>query len=200
MAYTLAATVKIFAQVKHTQLQFAADADLDTFLTDTLIPKAQEIINQYCNHRFDLHLVDYHLDGSGKRTLWLPPEFCPPNMFGTITVNGVAVAISDIHLSEQFIQWAAGSFISSSPKGIHLIGSAGYTTIPTAIQYVTDQICANVLIDMVRRNVAPNVFKANLATDAPDAGYTSVFASPRVFTKELKQMCDEYRIVWVDLG
>ncbi len=121
-------------------------------------------------------------------------------MFGTITVNGSAINVADVKVSEQFIQWDGGSFSCSTPLGVHLIGSAGFGTLPTAVQYVTDQLCANILIDMVRRNVAPNVFKANLGADAPDSGYVSMFASPRVFTKELKQILEDYRIIWVDVG
>ena len=202
MAYTIPAVVKIISQVTFDQLDgIADDAFLVDFLEGTLIPKAQEIINHYCNHRFDLHLVDYYLDGSGKRTLWLPPEYCPPFMFGTVTVDGVEIAISQLHLSEQFIQWDSGSFNSSPPKGVHLIGSAGYGTIPTDIQMVTDQLCSNMLLDMVRRKMAPDLF-AEVIRAGPETGGggRNLLAAPWIFTKDLKETLEPHRIIWVDLG
>lgn len=202
MVYTTPTVVKILSQITADQLDnIADDTALNNFLSGTLIPKAQELIDYYCNHSFELRLVDYYLDGSGKSTLFLPPEYCPPVMFGTITVDGVAVTITDIHLSEQFIQWATGSFNASNPKGVHLIGSAGYETIPSDIQFVTDQLCSNTLLDMVRRKMAPDLF-AEIIRAGPETGGggRNLLAAPWVFTKDLKQMLEPHRIIWVDLG
>lgn len=201
MAYTDAETVRYFAQVDREQLNFKNETDYDSFINDVLIPKAQALIDHYCNHSFTLRLVDYYLDGSGKSTLWLPPEYCPPVMFGTVTVDGVSVTIADIHLSEQFIQWDGGSFNASSPKGIHLIGSAGFGTIPTDIQMVTDQLCANSLLDMVRRKMAPDLFSEIIrAGPETGGGGRNLLAAPWIFTKDLKQMLEPHRIIWVDIG
>lgn len=193
---------RYLSQVEPSQLRtLNTDALYNGFLEGTLIPKAEKFIDGYCNHSFGTPNKGWiNLDGSGKSVLFLPPEYCPPIGFSAGSVNGVAINTTLIHSYEQHLKYEDNVFLSGE-KNVALNGSWGYATLPDDIQYVCGQLCANILLDMVRRNMAPDLFMSLTgASESGGPGISTLFAMPNVFTKGLKEILNAYRIQWIDLG
>jgi len=66
----------------------------------------------------------------------------------------------------------------------------GYDTVPHDIQYVTAQLCSNMLADMVRRRML-----VDLVTPIMEGGgdIGLLFRSPKVLTNNEKEIMNKYR-------
>ncbi len=216
MAYCTTDHVKYQGQVAYTQLRYlTTTALLDDYINGTLIPQAEHIVDTYVGRRdgtlrhFNPHThitTGISLDGSGKRILFIPPKYCPPIDIGTVNINGVKVFArtatnTAIKLYHQHIMYEGGRF-SEGLLNVELLGTYGYTYVPEDVEYITTQICANVLLDMVRRYSADDV-----AATAPGMtdfstmfGSPAIFSSPTIFTKDMKNSLLDYKIRWMDIG
>ena len=166
------------------------------------------MIDRYIGHQFGTpSLGIFTLDGSGKSVLFFPPKWTPLIGLSAGSVDGVGLVMGGVKVYDQYIRYENGSF-TEGKKNCVFYGSYGYLDkngapiVPDSIKYVCAQLCANVLLDMVRRNVAPELFKQILLTRTAEGGMGvgSLWASPQVFTEELKNMLEGYRITWAEIG
>jgi len=210
MAYCGSEVVLYLSQVQDSQLSVVLSlGTLNSFIEGTLIPKAEGIIDAYVGKRdgtlryFNPHTstTGIDLDGTGKNVLFLPPKYSPWINLGSVTIDGSAVAaVTDIKRHDQYLEYDGGHF-NEGEQNVSLFGTYGYATVPEDVQLICAQICSNLLMDMVRRNVAPDVFMSLMqGAERGGAGFRTLFAQPTVFTKDMKQTLDEYRVYWVDVG
>jgi len=193
---------------------------LNNFVNGTLIPSAERYIDSYVTRRgmFVPHMegtfrhFNPHgtpaapgtitLDGSGKAVLFIPPRFCPPINFGTINIGaGTVPVVTDVKLHTQYVDYDGGVF-TEGKLNVDLIGSYGYTSVPADVEMICARLCANLLLDMVRRYQAEDV--TSVAPGHTDFttmfASPALFASPTIFTPDMKSQLDEYRLSWVNLG
>lgn len=195
--YCGSALVAYFGQVAYSQIGMGSAEELNTFVAGTLIPQASKVIDSYVGRSFGTPTVGtLNLDGNGKAVLFLPIENTPFIGLDGGSVNTNSIAVSGVKVHDQFLEWDGGVF-SKGKKNVTLHGSYGYTEVPADIQLCAAQLCANILTDMVRRKVYPQAFMA-MASSGGDANV--LMASSAVFTKSLKELCEPYRIMWVDIG
>lgn len=201
--------VRYIAQTQYDQLtEFATEAAFNNWISGTLIPQAEGIIDRYTGHQFGTpSLGTFVLDGSGKSILFFPTKWTPLIGLSAGSVDGVGLTMTQIKVYDQYIRYNNGNFTQGKQNCV-FYGSYGYLDkngspiVPDSVKYICAQLCANVLLDMVRRNVAPDLFRQILLTRTAEGerGIGSLWASPHIFTEELKNMLNEYRIVWADIG
>ena len=197
MSYCGSALVKYFAQTAYSQIGMGSEGELNSFIAGTLIPQASKIIDSYTGSSFGTPtLGTWKFDGNGKAVLFLPIDKVPFLGVGGGSINSSAITVSQVKVHPQVLE-LDGSVWTKGKLNITIYGSHGYVSVPPDIQYVTAQLCANVLNDMVRRKVYPDVFM-QMASSGGDAN--ALMASSAVFTKGLKDLCEPYRIMWVDIG
>lgn len=201
--------VKFLSQVKYDQLAYfkaLGEASYDGWLEGTLIPSAERFIDGYVNHSFGTpSFGTIVLDGSGKSTIFMKPPHAPMLGIGVGSVDSVAINVSDLYVYDQHVR-----FESNFPLGkqnVVFYGSWGYKDkgtipiVPADIQNVCAQLCSNMVLDMVRRNMAPDLFQSLMAGgDVSGAGLRTLWAQPVILTPGLKDILDDYRILWVDFG
>ena len=211
MAYCTSDLVKYLSQVTYGELAFSTLVAYNSWVDGTLIPQAENFIDNYCGgregsiaplRRFNAIRGTIRLDGSGKNFLFFPPYFTPLMGIGSLTVDGGAVANASLHINDQFLQYDGGVF-REGIKNVYFVGTHGYgTVVPPAIQYVCGQMSANILLEMKRKVKVDGV----LSTGVGGMGFTSALANPSllnapwIFTPDLKTALDEYRFTWIELG
>lgn len=101
-----------------------------------------------------------------------------------------------------------GGNFQEGKQNVTFYGSYGFLDyqrtpiVPADVRVVTATLCANVINDMVRRNVAPEVFR-NLVFRQYQQNteeLTSLFVLPMLFSQDLKNRLDPYKISWIDVG
>lgn len=201
--------VRYYCQTQWDQLtEFVDVATFNNWIVGTLIPQAESLIDRYVGHPFGTpSLGTFVLDGDGRSTLFFPAKWTPLIGLGAGSVNGVGIAIGDVKVYDQYVRWDGGSF-TSGKQNVVFYGSYGYLDknrtpiVPDSVKYVCAQLCSNVILDMVRRNMSPDLFRSILLsrTSEGEKGIGALWAAPTIFHDELKTMLDDYRIHWVDLG
>ena len=192
--------VLYLSQVAYGQVPaITSQTEYNSFINGTLIPEAEKFIDSYCNHTFGTPTPGtLTLDGNGKQTLFLPPKYCPMIGITAGSIDNVAISpITDIHVYPEHLEYYKANW-NKGCKNVVVYGSYGYATVPKDVSYVCAQICANVLLDMVRRRMAPDLFSSVMAGSGQ--GVSSLWASPDVFTDNLKKLLEPYRICWIDCG
>ena len=123
------------------------------------------------------------------------------------SIGGVGVTIGNIYVYDKYLKREGGGF-PSGKQNIVFYGSYGYLDykrvpiVPPDIQDVTATLCSNWIADMVRRNIAPEIFR-NLVFRQYQQNteeLTSLFVLPMNFSQDLKNMLDPYRVLWVNVG
>ena len=195
--YCSAIDVDYAAQVKFTQLEFGSQAAMDTYIETALIPQAQKLIDSYCGRQFFTKSGTLIFDGTGKALLFLLPEYTPflGVSGGTIQTSPIDVLAVKVH--DQFLE-LYGAAWTTGKKNVTIVGSYGYVAVPDDIRFTCAQICANSLVDMVRRKMFPQAFLAQ--ANAGGEGAPVQMASSSIFTKPLKENLEGYRATWVDVG
>ena len=202
--------VRYYCQTQWDQLtEAASEADFNNWIAGTLIPHAEGIIDRYVGHSFGTpSLGTFTLDGSGKSVLFFPTKWTPLIGLSAGSVSGAAIPdITAVKVYDQYLRYDGGNFIGGKQNCV-FYGSYGYLDkdrgpiVPDSVKYVCSQLCANVLLDAVRRNMSPELFRAILMTRTSEGekGIGSLWASPHVFTEEFKEMLEDYRIIWADIG
>ena len=205
MAYCVSALVNLLSQVTYNQLVgFANAAALNTHIDDTLIPAAERTIDAFVGRRegtlrhFNPHgSVSWFLDGSGKSTVWTPPKYSPTILVGNVKIDTTSMgwlSPTNVKLYGQYLT-APGNRFRKGDLNIEVFGTYGYIKVPEDIEYMTAQLCANVLVDSVRRRASDGVVSTDFATSA-----TSLFGAPTVFTDDMRKRLKTYRIKWMDIG
>jgi len=218
MTYCIASTVKTLAQVAYDQLDFGSDPDYEAFITDKLIPAAARFIDNYVGHNFRLNFGTIRLDGSGKEAIHLsrislvddtndgvvnliPPRLLPVPMISitSVSVDSVAKTVTDFQVYDEIITYKNNCF-NAGRQNVEIMGTWGYGTyslagvileaVPDDIQYVTLQLCANMLTGMIRSRMLPDLITPIL-TGGGNIGV--LFNSPKVLTSNEKEILNRYR-------
>lgn len=207
--YAGTALVRRVAQVSFPQLkEVADDAEINAFIQDYLVPQAEQVVNGYTKNSFGTPSYGtMTLDGNGKQVLWFPPKWCPLIGFQAGSVDSVGITIGNIRVYDQHIAYVNSNF-PEGYRNVVFYGSYGWldehrgAIVPRDVEYVTAALAGNVLADLVRRNQLPDVMREVLLTRSAEGklGIGSLFASPHLFTSELKGLLDPYKINWIDVG
>lgn len=208
MSYTGVASVKHFAAITYDQLNFANDILYDAFIEFTLIPKVEALIDSYVGHDFfDHNTVTLTLDGSGKTVLHInrvglvgtdPPHLLPLPLISvtSVTIDGGASVSANCQIYDTYIRYCNGLFCAGC-QNVVVEARYGYRAVPTDIQYVTDQTCANVLRGMLKRWLAPDIItKAVMERGS----LTAFYAEDVALTPNLKAILNRYRYSGIGVG
>ena len=192
--------VHYLAQVAFDQIGFSTDAVFNNWMGSVLIPSASRFIDSFCHHTFGSYRGTAILDGSGKQVLWFPPKWCPIIRVVGGSLNSVAFATpTDLKVHDQYLDWDGGIFTEGKQNVTVEIGY-GYNNVPDDIAFVASRLAANILLDMVRRRVAPDVFMSLMQGGGEGAGLRTLFADAAILSKPLEKTLESYRILWVDIG
>lgn len=197
--------VTILSQVLYSQLGFTTEPIYTDWINGTLIPRAMDMVDNYVGHNFGSNGPGtILLDGSGKEAQHIsriglvddgsgyePPVLLPVPMLSitAISFNGVAKTITDFQIYDEIITYEDNVF-DTGRQNIKIEGSWGYTSVPDDIEYVTAQICANFLTEMIRSLMLPDLITPIL-TGGGDVGI--LFRSPKVLTQNEKDILNRYR-------
>lgn len=199
MAYCGTADVAILSQVEYQQLGFGSVGTYNSWLAGTLIPMAQKFVDNYVNHNFSANYGTITCDGSGKETQIIPPS-CLVNGTPThllplplvtvteVSVDGTVETLSEFQTYKTFITWEDNVFCRGR-QNVVIKGTYGFTSVPDDIKYVTAQLCANAVTEMVRKRMLPDLVVPVL-TGGGDVGV--LFNSPKVLTKNEKEILWQY--------
>jgi len=195
--YAGTAIVRILSQIKYSQLDFSDDTEYNNFLNGTLIPKACKIIDTFCNHNFNHNYGTMTLDGTGKKTVIIPPQYCPLITVTSATLNSTDIT-SSIKTYDTYIVYDGGIF-TKDEQNLTVKGTYGYSSVPEDIQYVTAELCAGALRHMVRSKMMPDMIAPTLE-EGSGRLFGAIMASPKVFTSEVKDMLTKYCYYQVSVG
>ncbi len=192
MGYTTPYVVRMLAQVEFNQLGFNSNGDFEDFIQHNLIPQADKRIDSFCNHSFGTPTIGtWSLDGTGNSVLFMPTERCPVIGISAGSINSSAVTVSSIKVHDQYLQLDGGVW-SEGKKNVTLAGSYGYASFPNDVGWVSAQICANILLDMVRKKVLPDLIQRE------EGGV--IITSTKSFNKEIQETLEPYVFTEVSTG
>jgi hypothetical protein len=215
--------VHTFAQVDWEQVGFASLAAYNAWIAGTLIPKAQDVIDNYCRHNFYENGGTIVVDGSGKEgqpifrhaltcystqkdsdtTGTVRPSRLLPLPLISVTaveIDGTEVTLTDIQTYSSYLSYD-DNFFNEGRQNITIKGTWGYGTYPHDIQYVTAQLCANMLTEMVRRRLLPDLVTPILERgDASTRAMAMLFRSPQVLTNNEKEILHRYMYHEIEVG
>ncbi len=192
MGYTTPYVVRMLAQVEASQLGFSSNGDLENFIQHNLIPQADKRIDSFCHHSFGTPTIGtWSLDGTGNSVLFMPTERCPVIGISGGSIDSLAVTVSSIKVHDQYLQLDGGVW-SKGKKNVTLAGSYGYAVFPEDVGAVSAQICSNMLIEMVRRKVLPDLIQRE------EAGV--IVTSTKAFNKEIQEALEPYVYTEVSFG
>ena len=221
--YCTSTDVTIFSQINYKQVDFASDAAYVAWIEDTLILKAQDVVDNYVGHNFYENHGTIRLDGSGKVVQHISPhgltvfsnqsvidatavpkpsKLLPlPLMAVTgVTIDSTAQVLADFQIYESYVAYDGNRF-NGGRQNVDIIGTWGYGTYPHDIQYVTAQLCANMLREMVRSEMMPDMITPILESGQGSVGgLSALFRSPRVLTANEKDILNKYRLHALEIG
>jgi len=196
MPYTTASEVKKRALVKWDSLNyvtnpptpFADEAAFDTWLTNTVIPETEKLINEFCRRPdFSKHEneVEY-FDGDGFRKF-------------VVLSKKPVMAVSKLEFKKDDGTWDQKSssyykvqgdrivYRTVLPEGfqnIRVTYSWGFTEIPADVTYTAAEMAARFVQKRVVYKMGPLVRVEDFRVE---------LANPDVFTDDLKATLDHYR-------
>jgi hypothetical protein len=138
------------------------------------------------------------VDGSGKDTVFIKPQYAPLTSLTSVSVDGVAKAVGDFKVYDQYVVYDDGTF-TEDEQNVVLVADYGYATVPQDVAFVCGQICAGALREIVRSKMVPDLITQLMESEGA-GGLSAVLAMPRIFTKENKEMLDKYVYTQVDVG
>lgn len=203
MGYCGTLLVYYLSQISGVQLKgIGSDSALYAFIGTYLIPQAEKIVDGFCNHSFGTPTIGTWLfDGNGKNTLFLPPTYYPMIGVSAGSVNSSSIS-GNIKVYPQYLRLTSGNFLAGK-QNVVIYGSHGYTAIPEDVTYATAQVAANMLVDMVKKNIAPDAFKQVLFSGSGQGGgenIASMFNTSMILNNALKEILLPYQVNWVDIG
>jgi len=186
--------------IEYQQLRFTSEALFNAWVDGTLIPKAQDMIDNYCGRNFKSNSGTIDLDGNDKEVLpitragkvnSLPGSLMPVPLLSvtSVTIDGGANISADIDWYDSYIAYECGHFCRGR-QNVRIIGTWGNSAVPHDIQYVTAQICAHALAESIRMGMLPDLITP-IMEGGGDVGM--LFRSPKVFTANEKEILDRYR-------
>lgn len=196
-SYTTSYDVKMLAQVSFKQLEFSTDGDYEAFIDNVLVPQAQKIIDNHCNHDFNNHIGGtVTLDGTGKDHVIVKPEYCPLRSLSSVSIDGVAKTVGDFKVYPQYVAYDDGTF-TQDEQNVVLVADYGYTSVPTDVEFVCASISANMLQYMLKSKLMPDFVLPSLEAGRLAA---TLMSSPQIFTAEHKAMLGKYTFIQIEVG
>lgn len=206
--YCSVSDVKLFCQINFEQLDFANDVAYEAWIEGTLIYKAMDMVDGYVRHNFQDNLGTIYVDGRSRETVHLTsagvvtrwpdgyPEFpiglmpVPLREVTALSINAVVQSLTNFRTYNTHVAYRYGGAFNEGRQNVIITARFGYGTVPHDIQYVTAQLCAHVLADMVRMRKMPD-----LVTPVLEGGgnLNMLFRSPSVITKNEKEIMNKYR-------
>ena len=193
--------------IKYQQLGFASEATFNAWMEGTLIPKAQDIMDNYARRNWKNNSGTIDLDGNGKEALpittagqinSLPGSLMPVPLLSvtSVTIDSGANISANIDWYDSYIAYDCGHFCKGR-QNIRIIGTWGNSTVPHDIQAVTAQICVNFMTEAIRMRMLPDL----LTTTMEGSGnITALMRSPKVLTISEKEVLDRYRFREIEAG
>jgi hypothetical protein len=199
-AYCSPDLVDSLSQVSFAQLGFVDKASLDAFLTDTIIPAAQKLVEGYVQHNFQNNAGTIKLDGRGKRIPMIPPPYLPVMSVSSVQIDGIEV-VGSIKIFETYLASDGRYFTENQARhqNVQITLTYGYTAVPDDVAYVTAQICANMLADMVRRKMMPDTVAKAMQVNAETVIISGMGKRSDIFTAELKEALTPYMYTRMDV-
>ena len=215
--------VTIFSQINYKQVNFASDAAYLAWITGTLILKAQDMIDNYVGHNFYENYGTIRLDGSGKEVEHISPHGLtvysnqretdatgvlkpsrllplPLMAITGVNIDSTAQTVTDFQIYESYVAYDGNRFCKGR-QNVDIIGTWGYGTYPHDIQYVTAQLCANALREMIRSEMMPDLITPILESGQGSVGgLSALFRSPRVLTQNEKDILNKYKYYKLEVG
>lgn len=199
MAYTDENIVRYLAGIVYSQLDFNDEDSYEDFITDVLIPTAEGFIDRFCGHNFNNNgSVTVTVDGNGKQCIVLPPTYYPITDLNSVTISSVAQTVTEFKYYNQYICRDSGVF-TEDEQNVTFNIDHGYTSVPDDVSYVCGQLCANMLREMVRSKMMPDLIVPILEVGQA-RGLGAIMANPAVFTYELRDMLKRYVVMQVEVG
>ncbi len=204
MAYCGTELVSYLNQITRGELGFIDVATYNAFIGGTLIPEAENFIDNYCGgrggtlRRFNYNAGSIDLDGTGKEVILLPPMYAPWKIVTSLKIDNASVATSSIKIYGQHLRYYRGNF-SEGAQNIMVIGTYGYSSVPKDIQYLCGQLCTNVLLDTKRRKKSDTDTSVGGSSIGGMLGST-VMSAPWIFTPDMMRALDQYRFSWIGMG
>jgi len=214
--------VKTLSQVEYQQLGFASDAAYEGWISGTLIPMAIDAVNNYVGHNFYLNHGTILVDGSGKRVQLIsrsasvvysnqaetntgdpePAELLPLPLIAItgLSIDGVAEDVDNVEVYQTHLA-SESTVFSSGRLNVEIVGTWGYGTYPEDIRYVTAQVSANILTEMIRRRMLPDVVTPVLESgNVSERVVRLLTRTPLAITRAEKNILDKYRFHNIEVG
>jgi hypothetical protein len=191
----------MLAQIQGKQLGFESESDYESFIANQLIPAAQQIIDNFVGHNFQLNTnVVLKLDGRGKRILMIPPPYLPIISVSSVQIDGVEI-VSGIKVFETYLASDTRYFTENQARhqNVQVTLTHGYAAVPQDVSFVAAQLVANMISDMVRRRLMPDTISKAMQTNAETVIIGGMGKSASVFTAELKAMLNNYTYTRMDV-
>ncbi|GAF75875.1 unnamed protein product, partial [marine sediment metagenome] len=186
--------VNLLSQINFEQLDFENLGAYGDWIHGTLIPKAMDMVDRYCRHNFQDNVGTIYVDGRSRETVHVTsagvvtqwpdgyPEFpigllpVPLMEVTAISIDGVAQTLANFFTYNTHVAYENCVFCEGR-QNVVITARFGYGTIPHDIQYVTAQLCAHIIADMVRMRKMPD-----LITPVLEGGgnLNMLFRSPNV--------------------
>jgi len=218
MSYITASEVKTIARITYDQIGFATDATYTTFLTDELIPHAQDLIDNHVGHDFLLTSGTIRLDGSGKEAQHVNrfglvitaggtsyPQLLPLPLISVtgVTVDNVALTAGAFQVYKTYLTYE-DNYFERGRQNVDIAATWGYGTVsgdvPDDIKYIAGQVCANALRNMLKRWIAPQEITRIIMGGRSGGGMRGFYAEDIELTDGLKARLDRYRFTDVGVG
>ena len=193
--------------IKYQQLGFASEAIFNAWMDGTLIPKAQDMMDNYAGRNWRLNSGTIELDGNGKEALplsraghiyGLPGSLLPVPLLSVTSVkidSGANIATS-IKFYDSYIAYDCGHFCVGR-QNIEIVGTWGNSVVPHDIQAVTAQICVNFMTEAIRMRMLPDLLTTTMEGSGNIAG---LMRAPKVLTVSEKEVLDRYRFREIESG
>ena len=196
MPYTTASEVKKRALVNWDSLNyatspptpFADEAAFDTWLTDTVIPEAEKLINEFCRRPdFSKHENEAeYFDGDGFR------KFLVLSKKPVISVSKLEFKKDDGTWDEKSSSYyrvqgdrvVYRTVLPSGFQNIRVTYSWGFAAVPADVSYAAAEMTARFIQKRVVNKMGPLVRVEDFRVE---------LANPDVFTDDLKSTLDHYR-------
>jgi len=173
--------VKKYSQVVFSDLGFSDDAEFSSFISDTIIPRASNIVDSYCGHDFESHSVVEKYDGTGTNVLVL--RNAPIISIGYIKKDGELIDSSEYYALETIV--VGKSIFEKGFQNYEISYTYGYSSVPEVIKDVTARIAANMLQYMIMNKMGPLIREGEFKLAIPDQA---------VLTSDLKALLEPFRL------
>jgi hypothetical protein len=191
MTYTSVDDVKALAKINYDELGYDSDAEYEAFIND-LITYAQSVVDNHCNVpneffnagglSFTDQLYDFRFSLQLRHYPVLNVSAVKINTAGYgQTPSWKTLDSTDYIVDEHagIIHFVSGDVPAVEEQSVKVSYTAGYSSTPSTIAYVTAQLCSNIIHIILQKKIAPVIRVDDWAVR---------LVLPEVFTRELQFM------------